>query len=117
MKQNEEIEQKKVEDQRRLKSNKQAAASSSLAASQMDNLKRSSAVISKLEEDDESRELASQLAVGENSMDVKILKLAAELLDEINQFIENLWLAQREPASSEGAQNDTRSGNAQKQAA
>ena len=48
-------------------------------------------------------------------MDVKILKLAAELLDEINQFIESLWLAQREPAASEGAQNDTRSGNAQKQ--
>lgn len=49
-------------------------------------------------------------------MDVKVLKLAAELLDEINQFIENLWLAQREPSSAEG-QNDTRSGNMQKQSA
>jgi hypothetical protein len=116
MKQNEEIEQKKVEDQRRLKSNKQAvAASSSLAASQVDIMKKSTAVISKLEEDEESRELAGHLAIGENnSMDVKILKLAAELLEEINQFIESLWLAQREPAASEGTQNDTRSGNTQK---
>ena len=92
MKQNEEIEQKKIEDSKRLRSNKSSAASS-LAMSQSQFDKRGGSIISKLEEDDDQKDLQTQLAIGENCIDLKVLKLSSELLDEINQFIESLWLA------------------------
>ena len=47
-------------------------------------------------------------------MDLKILKLAAELLDEINQFIDNLWLAQADNSQADNSGGDGRQANNQK---
>lgn len=104
-KQNEEIEQKKMEDSKRQKGNRQQqnlAASQSLNASQAQDKKESNQINSGKVKDEESGS-QNQLLIGESSMSTKILKLAEELLDEINEFIENLWIGQ----------SDTQKGDAQ----
>lgn len=102
MKQNEEIEQKKWEDSKRLRSKSQQSVVAQ-------NADKKSAVISKLEEEDlQQLQGGGQSVLGENSMDAKTLRLAEELLEEINEFIENLWRGQQEAASAD-AQDDARS--------
>lgn len=52
-----------------------------------------------------------QVLIQKNSMDVKTIRLAEELLTEINEFIENLWQGQRDESEGGQAQGENQGGS------